>query len=261
VQSELGIALSLAAGLLMAMEVGYRLGVRAVREKEAPGGSQVGAIQGATLGLLGLLLGFSFAGAAARFLERQDLIVQEANAIGTAYLRVDLLEQPHRSHAREALTAYVRHLLEVSERLRYGLTPEDRRRISDYHQGVWKAASEGVSAKPAAMIAVLVPVNEMIDLHATRVAASRKHLPHAVMALLIVCSTLATGAIGYGCGLSRRRCLIMTGSLVMLIAAALWLTIDLDYPRAGLIQLDDSALRELQFSAQDAPPVTDRDVN
>ena len=97
---EVAIAFALVFGLVAALIVGDVLGRRVSRDRSASVGAQVGAIQGAMLGLLGLFLGFSFAGAAGRFMERQDLIVREANAIGTAYLRADLLDEHHGFHCR-----------------------------------------------------------------------------------------------------------------------------------------------------------------
>lgn len=243
--AEILIAVGLFLGLFMALELGFRAGRRAVREREAPSSAQLGAIQGATLGLLGLLLGFSFAGAAGRFMDRQHLIVREANAIGTAYLRADLLPPEHAAEVRAALEQYVTHRLEVSARLILGLQREDRAAIAGFHDRLWHGAASGVRDAPALMVAVLNPVNEVIDLHGERIAASRRHLPGLVLGLLLVCSVLAVGAIGYGCGTSNRRCIPMTGALTVLIAITLWTIIDLDYPRAGLIRLSDRPLAEL----------------
>ena len=238
-----GLLLLLLAGL----ETGYRLGRRVADRGDAAGGGQVGAVQGAVLGLLGLLLGFSFAGAASRFIERQDLIVTEANAIGTAWLRADVLDEPHRAQLKDQLAGYVRHRLELSRRLSGGLLESDKAEIAAFHERIWNAARGGVLAKPATMVAVLPPVNDVIDLHATRVASGRKHLPAVILGLLIACSVLGLAVIGYGCGLGRRRSLPLTASLALLIGAALWTTIDLDHPRRGLIKLSDAPLRELDL--------------
>ena len=248
---ELGVAAGLLLGLAGAQELGYRLAQRGSKsEKNAErGGGQIGAIQGALLGLLGLLLGFSFAGAASRFIERQDLIVQEANAIGTAYLRADLLDEPHAARMRQVLEQYVRHRVEVSKTLAEGPRPEVEAQVARFHTQLWAAARDGVLAKPAMTMAVLNPVNDVIDFHSTRVGASHKHLPALVLGLLIVCSLLAMAVIGYGCGLAGRRSMLMTVSLAALIAAALWTTIDLDYPRSGLIQLSDEPLAQLKLGS------------
>ena len=235
--------------MLVSLEVGFRAGLRAGAQGGAQSGGQVGAIQGATLGLLGLLLGFSFAGAASRFIERQDLIVQEANAIGTAYLRADMLDDPYRSALREQLSRYLEHRIKASERLRDGVTPQIQAEVARFHDAIWKAASDGARAKPAAMVVVLPPVNDVIDLHTTRVAAGRKHLPALVLGLLVACSAMSIAVIGYGWGLTGRRSPVMTAVLALLIAAALWTTIDLDYTRAGLLQVSDVPLKELKLSA------------
>jgi len=97
------------------------------------------------------------------------------------------------------------------------------------------------------MMGVLPPVNEVIDLHATRLAAGYKHVPSLVMGLLVSCSALAIGVIGYACGLGRRRRVPLTMSLAVLVGAALWITIDLDHPRAGLLILNDAPLKALRF--------------
>src|SRR5262245_9596681 len=192
---DLGIVLGLLAGLLLALELGFWCGRRAAGEKDPGVGAQVGAVQGAILGLLGLLLAFSFAAAGGRFIERQDLIVQEANAIGTAYLRAALLDEPHGSNLKSALRRYTEHRVSASGNLRGGIAREDVAEVDHLHAEIWKAAIDGVSAKPECMLGVLPPVNDVIDLHSTRLAAGRKHLPGMVMGLLIMCSLLAIGVI------------------------------------------------------------------
>jgi hypothetical protein len=171
---DLALAAGLLLLLLLALEGGFRIGRRTLRKRAIEMTSQVGPLQGAILGLLGLLLAFSFAAAGARFLERQDLILQEANAIGTAYLRADLLDEPYRSELRAALKRYADHRIDVGRRLRSSLTSADLAEAEQLHAGIWKAARDGVAARPAAMLTVLAPVNEVIDLHATRVAAIEK---------------------------------------------------------------------------------------
>lgn len=251
--SEFSIAVALVSGLLLLVEAGYRLGRRAVREREALSGGQLGAIQGAILGLLGLLLGFAFAGAASRFIERQDLITQEANAIGTAYLRADLLDEANATRLRESLAAYVRHRIEYSQSIRSGISPEAAAQIAALHAQIWEAARNGVMGKPEAMRVVLDPVNSVIDFHATRIAAGKKHLPVLVLGLLVSCSLLAMAVIGYGCGIAGRRSMPMTSSLVFLVAAALWTTIDFDHPRSGIVRLSDAPLKQLNLSLRSAP--------
>jgi hypothetical protein len=174
--------------------------------------------------------------------------VQEANAIGTACLRADLLDEPHRSELRAALKRYTEHRIDLSAKLRAGVDPAAAAEIERLHARIWSAASAGVTARPTAMLAVLQPVNEVIDLHSTRLATALKRLPPLVMALLIACSMLAVGVIGYGSGVGGRRRAPLTMSLAILIGAALWITVDLDHPRAGLIRLSDAPLEALKFA-------------
>jgi hypothetical protein len=244
---DMAIAAGLLALLIAALEVGFRVGRSALADADARASGQIGAIQAALLGLLGLLLAFSFAAAGSRFLERQDLIVSEANAIGTAYLRADLLDEPHRSELRAALKAYTEYRIALSSRLRTGIGPAAVADIDRQHARIWSAAIAGVAARPASMLAVLPPVNEVIDLHATRVAAGEKHLPMLITGLLIACSMLAIADIGYGNGVGGRRRAALTVPLAILIGVALWITIDLDQPRAGLLQLSDEPLKAVRF--------------
>lgn len=239
------VAMLVAGAALAAVELGYRAGRRSPpRETDR---SHLGAVQGALLGLLGLLLGFSFAGATTRFIERQQLIVQEANAIGTAYLRADLLSVEHRQELRSALRAYTRERVTLSHELRPDAIREINRRCEASHEAMWRAGVAGVKEQPGVVMAVLPPINEVIDLHTTRAGAARRHLPALVVGLLAVCGALSLGMIGFGFGLTRRRNFGLTGTLALVIASAIWATIDMDYPRRGLIRINESALEELNF--------------
>jgi len=250
---DLSTAAGLFAFLLASLEAGFRTGRRASRHHDAAPGEQVGAIQGAILGMLGLLLAFSFAAAGSRFMERQDLIAQEANAIGTSWLRADLLGEPSRSELRRALQTYTEHRVAVFAGRSGGLDAAALEAVDPQLTRIWSAALAGVAARPAATLAVLPPVNEVIDLHTTRLAAARKHVPLLVLGLLVACSSLALSVIGYGCGVAGRRRAPMTLPLTFLIGTALWVTIDLDYPRRGLIRLSDAPLEALRFDAPRGP--------
>ena len=244
---DLSIAGGLLAGLLVALEAGFRMGRRAAVEADADRGAQVGSIQGAILGLLALLLAFSFAAAGTRFLERQDLIVEEANAIGTSYLRADLLDEPHRSELRAALKSYTEHRIRTSRDLRDGLRPDEIAEIDRLHARIWSAATRG-GRGPAGLRARRPPSHQRghrPSRHAR--CRRRKHLPFLVMGLLVASSLLAIGVIGYGCGLGGRRRAPLTVPLAILIGTAMWVTIDLDHPRAGFMQLSDAPLEALRF--------------
>ncbi len=245
--NDLLVAGGLLTALLVALEGGFRAGRRGAQEGDARGGGQVGAVQGATLGLLGLLLGFSFSAAGSRFLERQDLIVTEANAIGTASLRADLLDEPQRSELRGALKDYTGYRIRFTKEGRTSIDTGAAAEFDRQHARIWDAAMAGVNAKPSTMIGVLPPINDVIDVHSLRIAAGHKHLPLLVLVLLIAASLLSTACMGYGSGLGGRRRAPLTVPLALMIGTALWITIDLDHPRAGLMQLSDAPLEALKF--------------
>jgi len=244
---EIGIAAVLLATMIVALHAGFRAGRRASMAEHATAGNQVGAIQGAVLGLLGLLLAFSFAAAGTRFMERQDLIGQEANAIGTSWLRADLLDEPQRSELKAALAAYTALRIESAAHMQHGWDPAVLAEVERMHERIWKAARSGVAARPELGVTVLPPVNELIDVHTLRFNATLMHLPYLVQGLLIACSLLAVTVIGYGCGMDGQRRWFLTLSLAVLIASALWITSELDQPRRGVLQLDNAPLRALKF--------------
>jgi hypothetical protein len=118
---------------------------------------------------------------------------------------------------------------------------------------IWAAALTGVNRRPEAMLALLDPVNEVLDQLALRNAAATRHIPTPVTVLLIACALLSIGTIGYGCGLSNNRHRGVATAMSILVASALWLTIDLDYPRVGLVQVSTQPLVELIESFGPAP--------
>ena len=131
--------LGMIAGTLCMLELGRRLGLRRLARDPESAQASTGAIDGAVFGLLGLLIAFTFSGAATRFDFRRSMIVQEANAIGTAYLRADVLDDPFRTNLRTALREYVSQRLELSEplgnlRSRYAKQPRHRNRRQDVMQ-------------------------------------------------------------------------------------------------------------------------------
>lgn len=242
---EVATFVGLTASVLGVMEWSYRVG-RGQRESHSADRGQLGTIQGAILGLLALLLGFAFAGASARFVERQDVIVSEANAIGTAYLRADLLPSPHDQQLRDVLRRYTDVRIEFFEDNRLRHWSEIQAETARLHAEMWSTARNGVAEQPLLAMTVLPPVNEVIDLHTTRVAAMRRHLPLVIMALLVVCAWIAVASVGYGCGLGGQRTFWATTALGLLIALVLWITFDLDYPRRGLIRINQQPILDLR---------------
>lgn len=236
-------ALILFGGLTAALEAGFRSGQR-VRRQHAEPADQLATVQAAILGLLALLLGFSFALAAGRFSARNQLILDEANAIGTAWLRCDLLSTNDRREVRDLLRHYAAERVVL-----YDATQKTAIVESEALQArIWKVVADAAKIKLDLANVLLPPFNELIDLHGSRVAAAHRHMPGMLVLLLLVCSVVAVGAVGYGFGVAGKRNVILTSALAFLIAAVLWAIIDFDHPRRGLIRADQQPMLDLQKS-------------
>lgn len=245
---ELALGLGLLGLLLIAHTVGRRLGRLSDHAH-----SHVGVVQSAVLGLLALLIGFSFSGAVSRFGARQDLIVREANAIETVALRADFLPAPQRAALRESLREYARARIDLV----HGAQGPALAKLAQLQERIWAITVQGVTARSEFAQPVLETTNEMFDLLAARNATASRHIPPAVVVVMIACATLASGMISYG--QARREgergwaSQVPALALVTLVAAVLWLTLDLDFPQRGLVRLGDAPLRAVLEKLERAP--------
>jgi hypothetical protein len=249
------LALAVAAGLFLAvlafLEIGRRIGCSARAKAGEKAASGAGAIDAAVYGLLGLLIAFTFSGAATRFEARRHLIVEEANAIGTAYLRLDMLPAEARKSLQEKFRQYVDSRLEVYRKLpdieaaKTGLS-----RSASIQSEIWSeavAASRAILPQPAAML-LLPALNQMIDITTTRTVAGQNHPPSIIFVMLILLALLSALLAGYGmaCSSSRIHMLVFAA----ILSFTIYVIFDLEYPRLGLIQIDaaDQVLVEVRES-------------
>lgn len=235
------LAASMFVGMLLSLEAGRRLGAR--RLACDPDGARLGlsAVDGAVFGLLGLLIAFTFSGAAARFDGRRSLIIEEANDIGTAYLRLDLLPADARAALQESFRKYVEARLEVYRKLPDLDAARDALARSTKLQGeIWAGAVVACRdpSPPSATMLLLPALNAMIDITNTRTAAGEIHPPAIIFWLLfglaLDCSVLAGYAMAGG---KERSWTHMIGFAAMM-ALAVYVILDLEYPRLGLIRVD-----------------------
>lgn len=229
-----------------------RLAFAGGREGEAKTdrADQLGAIQGAILGLLGLLLGFSFSGASGRFSARVQMIVEEANAIRDVGLKIDLMPEGQQPAMRDMLRRYVD--LRVAY---YEVAGEDAlepvvAETRALQAKIWSAGIQAVKATPTFAGVWLPPLTEVFDLYGRRLDASRRNLPVLIVLLLLACSGVAVGSVSYGCGIAHRRNAVLTTALAFLVAAVLWAIIDMDHPRRGLIRAGQEPMLKLRHSLE-----------
>jgi hypothetical protein len=245
------IALVLFLILIVALEGGYRLGRRARANADGTTASQSVTIEGAVIGVLALLLAFTLSMSITRYETRQQLVLDEANAIGTTYLRSKMLPAPFPAQAADLLRQYVANRLDFYNA---GIDASRLQVVNDQaaqlQNRLWSIATV-VSAQDTHALPVSLFVqalNDTIDLQATRLAATRNIVPETVVLLLLIIAIAAVAIVGYNSGLSNRRQLFAGVTLIVLITLIVWVLIDLDRPARGLILVSQQSMIDLQQS-------------
>ncbi len=239
------LMLALLVTMGLAIYIGTRMGKNRASRTSEEGRAQVSALQGSLLGLLALLLGFSFSLALGRYDDRSVAVITEANAIGTAWLRTDLVAEPARGDLRKALVDY------TAERVAAGgndmTQTEDRNRLLSAAQGqftqIWALASTLARETPnPATVSLTSSLNDMIDAFSARDAALNRHVPEPVLWLLFVTFVFMGWTLGFSSRVAGERPSPPVLLLVLLIVLVMGAILDLDRPRRGLIGIDQSAM-------------------
>jgi hypothetical protein len=246
------VLLLLLGGLLLSTEVGRRLRVRHLRA--APGESSgLAAVTGAVFGLMGLMVAFTFSGAASRFDHRRDLIVEEANDIGTAYLRLDLLPEAARGPLKEQFRAYLDTRLETYRVANDSVRIDQLlKQTAEQQNQIWKMCLQAIERAPTPAVAaqILAPLNAVFDIVSTRTAATRIHPPAIVWVMLagltLACSLLAGYEMGVGVGRNWLHALMFAA----IFSLTLYVIIDMEFPRIGFIRVSamDHVLQDVRDS-------------
>jgi hypothetical protein len=224
--------------------VGMVLGTR-IRERRPEiidrEGKIITVLEGALLTLFGLLIGFTFSMAVSRYDTRKTLVLTEANAIGTTWLRSALLAEPQRSEEQSLLRQY------VQERVRYLAVGTDEaaikdslKRSSDLQARMWAVASNYAAGhKDVTTSLFLSTLNDSIDLSEERTAANENRIPAEAWWMLLFVGFAATLLVGLDV---RPRSWVLQAVLPIVLAGALGLTMDLDSPRHGLIRITQPSM-------------------
>jgi len=235
------------AGVLAFIEAGRRIGLRISRRSGGPR-QVLQAVEASVFALMGLITAFIFYGAGARFEARRGLIAEEANAIGTAYLRLDLLPPETQPEIRKEFREYVRSRLAVYHDIaQFKAVRAALDRSSALQRRVWTSAvAASNSSGPAERSLVLSAINEMIDITTVRTVALYTHPPAAVFALLAVTVIASSALAGYTMVASEARDWVSLIAFVVVVGAALYVILDYEYPRIGIIRIDaaDEVLRQ-----------------
>lgn len=246
------IEIAVLVGMPLAAEAGFRVGLRAQSRKDEALSSQVGVVQAAMFGILGLLVAFTVTMAEGRFSTRRDLILDEANAIRTTYLRSKYLLAPHPAELASLFRRYVD--ARVAFYAAGGDVARAERELANarlLQRELWGHAITVVRADPDhgdTVAAFVESLNEMIELENARVAAITMHVPASILALVVLMGVLACATTGFGGGLEGCRAWLALVVLPLLVAVAICVVLDLDSPRIGVITTGQHPMTWLQQS-------------
>ena len=236
-------SVALFAGILALIETGRRIGARRLSEEGESASKGFGAVVGAIFALLGLVLAFLFSGALTRFDARRQLVVEEANDIGTAWLRVDLLPAEAQPAMRDLFRRYLDSRIKTYQQVPdMTSVREELEKSSAMQREIWTlAVSSSKKADTGAAPMLLLPaLNAMFDIVTTRTEAIRLHPPlviHAMLgALTLACSLFA----GYDMASRPRMNLFHSIAFSAVLSVTVYVIVDLEFPRLGLIRMTDS---------------------
>jgi hypothetical protein len=233
---------------LAAAEVGFRVGRKFEASTSDNTRSQISTIQAAILGVLALLLGFTMSMAVSRFEVRKQLVLDEANAIGTSFLRTQLLPAPEGPEIESLLRQY------VNVRVQYGTAGNDLARLDSLRiqtahlqTEIWTRAAIYAQRDPNPVKAglLLQSLNQVIDLEASRWMAIQNHVPESVLSVNAVVGLLAATLVGYAFGVNGRRNFFAMCALALAITLVLAVIIDLDRPRSGFMRSSQQPMIDL----------------
>ncbi|HEY6817495.1 MAG TPA: hypothetical protein VI168_18315 [Croceibacterium sp.] len=252
------VALSLLVLMLAAALLGYalrQLHKRRLAESGQAPVAEEGFVLSSVLGLLALLIGFTFALAIDRFETRRALVLEEANAIGTAYLRAQLLDEPHRARISRLLVAYTDNRLEIASQP-HGIARALVVRNDRLANELWVAT---VAAWPTIRgmnfsSAFIDSMNAVIDLNESRKVARQAKVPYEVYLVLFVYIIATVGLVGYTRESGRERW--AATFLFLLLTLSLVLIIDIDRPASGGINESQRPMEDLQAMLRASPPET-----
>jgi hypothetical protein len=234
-------------------EFGHQIGMWLLRSD--PKRPDLGVLTGAALGLLALLLSFSFSIALSRFDARRTMVLEEANAISSTANFALMLPQPGQGAILALLRDYAAVRIDLGIPFGQSKLQQDTSRSLEFQAQLWRQAVAITDAAPQSLPAYrfVASLNEMNNIHERRITALRYHVPAPVVLMLMIVAIVAMGFAGYNAGITGARRLLP--HLVMSVTAAVLivLVIDLDSPNHGLIQVPVQALVDAE---RGIPPQT-----
>jgi hypothetical protein len=239
--SPVAFAVAVFAGMLLMLEIGRRLSLRRLARGETDSKAGLSTLKGAIFGLTSLILAFSFSGAMSRYDARRALILAEANAIGTAYLRVDLLSADDQPHLRELFRQYVDARIAIFRALPdLDAAMVQLARSKELQSEIWAAATTsirrtGSSPSGALLVAAL---NEMIDLTTTRMVAALSHPPEVIFGMIFILMLASALVAGQDMATAAARHFMHHVAYAVVLSMTVYVILEIEFPRMGLIRID-----------------------
>ena len=229
-------------GILLCLTLGRWLGRRAIARHGAAGMPSVGSLEATVFALLGLLIAFTFSGALTRFDVRRAQVVDEANAIGTAYYRIDLLPASVQPRLRETFRNYVDSRISTYKKLPdIAAARGEVARSLELQAEIWSQAVAAVrmaESRPEAELLVLPALNQMFDITTVRVAATQIHPPLLIYAMLIGLAFASALLASYQSAGEKGYDLVHKIGFAGIVALTIYVILDIEYPRVGWVRID-----------------------
>ena len=231
--------------LLGALEVGYRIGLgQRDKWKDAEDGGG-NLVLTSILALLGLILAFTFAAGVSHYNERKLAVISEANALGTAFLRADMVADPGRTELKNALLNYAR-----TRAVKIGtfFSPEEFRELAEQSSQalakLWPVVQQILQQEtpPPLKASLVASVNEVIDYHTIRMAAVFDKLPPIVLVLMVFITSASLAVAGFNSGISGRMSRWRMTTLALVLAGVATVIQDFDRPLAGFIHVSHESI-------------------
>ncbi len=240
------LAVTIFAILLGAKEFAYRLGRRTADHHEPTDTmrSAVGFITGGMLGLFAFLMGISFSLSSARYDQRRESVLNEANAIGTAWLRAGMVGGQEGADIQRILRDYTSVRIEF---VQAAADPAREQQIigqtNTMQTEIWTLAVQVAQRAPTPVSTIfMTSLNDMFDLATTARRNFNRGVPTYVLRLVFIVAMLSVGAMGYQFGINRNRQPIVSALLLITWTLTIVLVLDIDAPRAGSVRVDPSPL-------------------
>lgn len=248
--SSISIIIILFAFIVAANEIGFQVGRFHQASTDTDIKSLTAGIQASILGILALLLSFTFTMSMSRYDNRNHALIDEANAIETTIYRVTLLPDKYHKEAYELFQKYLELRVSIGQ---IDLTKREKRsaynkKISDIQARIWSIAVLAAEDDPSPTKtgAFIRSLNDLIDQQGKRNALLHLQVPEVVLLLLFVVFISTGGMLGYSSGLGGRRVIVPTVMIAFLISLVVFIIVDLDRPKRGLVKVDQRVMQELQ---------------